>query len=97
MFILGMEKDTYHSGRNSMLSHINIGTGVDVTTKELAKTIKNVVGFKGDLIFDTEKPDGAPRKLIDVSRMTSMGWRYTTTLEAGLAKTYKWYLDQINE
>ena len=76
-----------------MLSHINIGTGLDVTTKELANT-KELVGFKGKLIFDKSKPDGAPRKLIDVSRLSKMGWNYKTDLKTGLKKTYKWYLSQ---
>jgi GDP-L-fucose synthase len=75
-----------------MLSHINVGTGIDVTIKEMAETMKDVVGFKGDLYFDTSKPDGAPRKLIDVSRLSSMGWKHNISLKEGLAKTYKWYL-----
>ena len=70
-----------------MLSHINIGTGRDVTIRE-------VVGFKGELSFDTSKPDGSPRKLIDVSRLSNMGWKYSIDLEEGLKKTYKWYFNQ---
>jgi nucleoside-diphosphate-sugar epimerase len=93
-FVLGMDSATYHSGTNAMLSHINIGTGVDVTTRELAETLKGVIGFKGDLVFDDKKPDGAPRKLIDVSRLSSMGWKYRTSLRDGLAETYGWYLKE---
>jgi len=75
-----------------MLSHINIGTGVDITTRKLAETMKQVIGFEGRLVFDTEKLDGAPRKLIDVSRLSNMGWKYSVDLKYGLKKTYKWYL-----
>lgn len=70
----------------------NIGTGQDVTIRELAERILRVVGFTGDLRWDTEKPDGTPRKCLDVSRMTAQGWTARTTLDEGLAKTYQWYL-----
>ena len=93
LFILELDKDTYNANTQPMLSHINIGTGKDVTIREVAETIKDIVGFKGDLIFDTEKPEGPPRKLIDVSRLTNMGWKYSIDLEEGLKKTYKWYND----
>ena len=76
-----------------MLSHINVGTGKDVTIREMAETMKQVVGFKGKLTFDTTKPDGAPRKLIDVTRLENMGWKYSLDLEDGLTKTYNWYLE----
>jgi len=95
IFILDLDMETYRANTETMLSHINIGTGVDVTTRELAETMKEVVGFKGDLIFDFEKPDGAPRKLIDVSRLTNMGWSYSVELKHGLEQTYKWYLETI--
>ena len=65
-----------------------------VSIKEMAETMKEVVGFKGNLTFDTTKPDGSPRKLIDVSRLSNMGWEYNIGLEEGLKKTYKWYLNQ---
>ena len=97
VFLLNLDKTTYVSNTDPMLSHINIGTGVDVTTRELAETMKKVIGFEGNLIFDTDKPDGAPRKLIDVSRLTSMGWKYSTPLMTGLTETYKWYLEQLTE
>ena len=92
IFVLELDKKTYHANTQTMLSHINIGTGIDVTTRELAETMKQVIGFKGELIFDTEKPDGAPRKLIDVSRLSNMGWKYSVELRHGLEQTYKWYL-----
>jgi len=74
-----------------MLSHINVGTGKDVTIREMAETMKQVVGFKGELTFDITKPDGAPRKLIDVTRLNNMGWKYNVDLKKGLNETYKWY------
>jgi GDP-L-fucose synthase len=77
-----------------MLSHINVGTGVDVTIREMAETMKEVVGYKGKLTFDTSKPDGAPRKLIDVTRLEKMGWKYSVDLKEGLATTYEWYLNR---
>lgn len=95
IFVLNLEKEIYEENTEEMLSHINIGTGLDVTTKELANTVREVVGFKGKLIFDKSKPDGAPRKLIDVSRLSKMGWNYKTDLKTGLKKTYKWYLSQL--
>jgi GDP-L-fucose synthase len=93
LFVLELDDDIYCSNTKPMLSHINVGTGVDVTIREMAETMKRVVGFKGELKFDASKPDGAPRKLIDVSRLTSMGWRYSVDLEDGLKKTYIWYLE----
>ena len=77
-----------------MLSHINVGTGQDITIREMAETMKEVVGYKGKLAFDTTKPDGAPRKLIDVTRLKNMGWSYTTNLKEGIEKTYDWYLSE---
>jgi len=92
LFVLELDEKTYQANTKSMLSHINVGTGKDVTIKEMAEAIKEVVGFKGNLTFDTTKPDGSPRKLIDVSRLSSMGWNYSVSLEEGLKKTYNWYL-----
>ena len=92
IFVLELDEQTYQANTKSMLSHINVGTGVDVTIREMAETMKQVVGFKGNLTFDTAKPDGSPRKLIDVSRLSNMGWKYSIDIEGGLKKTYKWYL-----
>jgi len=94
LFVLELDEQTYKANNQPMLSHINVGTGKDVTIKEMAETMKEVVGFKGNLTFDTTKPDGSPRKLIDVSRLSNMGWKYSIDLEEGLKKTYKWYLTQ---
>jgi len=91
LFVLELDEQTYKANTQPMLSHINVGTGVDVTIREMAETMREVVGFKGELTFDTVKPDGAPRKLIDVSRLSNMGWKYSVDLKHGLEKTYKWY------
>ena len=92
IFILEPDKKIYDNNTRPMQSHINIGTGKDITIREMAIIMKKVVGFKGEIVFDDTKPDGTPRKLIDVSRISKMGWSYTTELEDGLEKTYKWYL-----
>lgn len=72
---------------------VNLGTGEDVTIRELAETVRNVVGFTGKLVFDTSKPDGTPRKLQDVSRMHGLGWRHQVELDEGIRRTYLWYLE----
>jgi len=92
LFVLELDEKTYQANTKSMLSHINVGTGKDVTIKKMAEAMKKVVGFEGKLTFDTTKPDGAPRKLINVSRLSNMGWNYNVGLKDGLSKTYKWYL-----
>lgn len=73
---------------------INVGTGEDISIRDLAQTIKAVVGFGGDLVFDASKPDGTPRKLMDVSRLSSLGWRASTGLAEGIEKTYAWFETQ---
>jgi len=82
---------------NYMCSHINVGTGRDVTIAELATTMAKVVGFQGDIEFDTSKPDGTPRKLMDVSRLRSLGWKYSVELEQGLGMTYQWFLAHLGD
>ena len=91
LFVLELDEEIYKANTKPMLSHINVGTGKDVTIREMAETMKRVVDFKGELKFDGSKPDGSNRKLIDVSRLTAMGWTYSTELEDGLKKTYEWY------
>jgi len=93
LFVLELDNQTYKDNTQPMLSHINVGTGKDITIREMAETMKQVVGYEGKLTFDTEKPDGAPRKLIDVTRLKKMGWEYSVDLKEGLTKTYKWYLN----
>jgi len=94
LFVLELDEETYKANTQPMLSHINVGTGKDVTIREMAETMKQVVGYKGKLTFDTTKPNGAPRKLIDVTRLSNMGWEYSIDLKEGLANTYKWYIDK---
>lgn len=90
--VMNLKNEIYQANTQPMLSHINVGTGVDCTIRELAETMKKVVGFKGDLVFDTSKPDGTPRKLMDVSRLKALGWQASISLEDGLANTYQWFL-----
>ncbi len=91
--VMELDSETYQANTAPMLSHINVGTGVDCTIREMAETMAKVVGFKGKVIFDTTKPDGTPRKLMDVSRLAALGWQYRVDLEAGLRLTYQWFLD----
>ena len=93
LFVLELDEETYQKNTKPMLSHINVGTGKDVTIREMAETMKRVVGFEGKLTFDSSKPDGSKRKLIDVTRLAAMGWTYKIELEEGLKKTYDWYLN----
>ena len=90
--IMELDHATYAANTQPMLSHINVGTGIDCTIRELAETIARVTGFTGRLVFDASKPDGTPRKLLDVSRLASLGWKATTSLEDGLRSTYAWFL-----
>ena len=85
--------DTKAEIRNT---HINIGTGKDVSIKELAETIKSTIGFKGDLMFNTDKPDGTMRKLTDVSKLNGLGWKHKIELEEGIRKAYNWYINKLN-
>ena len=75
----------------------NIGSGKDISIKQLAETIQNVVGHKGDIIWDNSKPDGTPRKLLDVSKMKALGWHYSTNLKEGVEKTYQWFQENIKD
>ena len=89
---LELDIKTYSAHSNPRLSHINVGSGVDVSIRQLAETMKQVIGFKGKLKFDSSKPDGPPRKLIDVTKLSNMGWNYQIELEDGLKLTYEWFL-----
>jgi len=92
IFVMNLDAKTYQKETQPMLSHINVGTGVDCTIKELTETVAKVVGYQGKIEWDTSKPDGAPRKLMDVSRLERLGWKAQTTLEEGLTSTYEWFL-----
>ncbi len=91
--VMQLEQTVYQQHTQPRLSHINVGTGKDVTIKELAETIAKVVGFAGKIEFDATKPDGTPRKLQDVSRLAALGWQYSIELEEGLRSTYAWFLE----
>lgn len=95
VYIMELEQSKYNQNTKSMLSHINVGTGIDCTIREMAETMASVVGYEGEIVFDTTKPDGTPRKLMDVTRLKNLGWEYRYNLYDGLALTYKWYLANI--
>jgi nucleoside-diphosphate-sugar epimerase len=95
LFVLNMEEDRYKAATQPMLSHINIGYGEDVTISELAHLIARVTGFNGRIRFDTSKPDGTPRKLLDVSLLSNLGWKASISLEQGLQDTYDWFRSNI--
>lgn len=92
IFVMNLDSQTYHRETQPMLSHINVGTGIDCTIKELTETVAKVIGYQGKIEWDTTKPDGTPRKLMDVSRLERLGWKAKTNLESGLMKTYDWFL-----
>lgn len=93
IYVMELDQQTYADNTQEMLSHINVGTGVDCTIRELVETVAKVVGYQGKIVFDTSKPDGAPRKLMNVDRLKDLGWEYSINLEQGLANSYQWFLD----
>ena len=95
--VMELDEQTYRANTQPMLSHINVGTGVDCTIRELAETVARVTGYSGKLVFDASKPDGTPRKLLDVSRLRALGWAAQIGLEDGLRDAYRWYVDHIAE
>jgi len=92
LFVLNLSKDIYSENTEPMLSHINVGTGTDVSILELAQLVANITGYSGEISTDPSKPDGTMRKLMDIGRLAKMGWRARIELEQGLAETYEWYL-----
>ena len=90
--VMELDETAYRAHTHPMLSHINVGSGVDCTIRELAETVARVTGFTGRLVFDASKPDGAPRKLMDVSRLNALGWKAQIGLEDGLRDAYQWFL-----
>ncbi|KKN53112.1 hypothetical protein LCGC14_0605830 [marine sediment metagenome] len=94
LFVLDLPQDIYTANVQPMLSHINVGTGREVSIGELAQMVAEITGFKGKLGFDASKPDGTMRKLMDVSRLADMGWRAQIELKQGLQETYNWFLRQ---
>lgn len=96
LFVLGLSKETYDANTEPMLSHINVGTGTDVSIMELARLVGRVIGYKGVINVNTKMPDGTMRKLMDVERLSKMGWSASIKLEQGIANTYQWYLDNMD-
>ena len=92
VYVMELDRSLYEANTEPMLSHINVGTGADCTIRELVETVAQVVGFKGAITFDATKPDGAPRKLMDVERLGALGWKYSISLERGLSHAYEWFL-----
>jgi len=92
LFVLDLPKTDYEANTQPMLSHINVGSGTDISILELAQKVATVTGYTGRIITDPSKPDGTPRKLMDVSRLTQMGWSAQIGLDQGLAETYQWFL-----
>jgi len=97
LFVLGLDRNIYQDNTEPMLSHINVGTGVDCTIRELAESIKTVIDYSGNIIFDTNKPDGTLRKLMDTGRLNNLGWNAKISLKEGLQLTYGWYLNNIEQ
>ena len=91
--VMNLPIEKYREHAQPMLSQINVGTGQDCTIRELAETVARVTGFEGALVFDASKPDGTPRKLMDVSRLKALGWQTSISLEDGLRSTYRWFLE----
>ena len=97
LFVDDLAEAVIHALENKLSQHLyNVGSGKDISIKELAETIQKAVGHQGEIKWDISKPDGTPRKLLDVSKMEAMGWVYTTELEEGIKKTYNWFLENIN-
>jgi nucleoside-diphosphate-sugar epimerase len=92
LFVLDLDKATYDANTRPMLSHINVGSGEEISIGDLARVVAGVTGFGGAITFDTTKPDGTLRKLMDVSRLARMGWRARIGLVDGIAETYRWFL-----
>lgn len=92
--VMNLERTVYTANTTPMSSHINVGTGADTTIAELAQLIGKVVGFEGRIEFDASKPDGSPRKLLDVGKLHALGWQASVPLEAGLTRTYRAYVDE---
>jgi GDP-L-fucose synthase len=88
---MSLEKEVYSKFTKPSLSHINIGTGEDISIKQLVKKLTKISGFKGEIIYNTNKPDGTIKKALDVSKIESLGWKHNISLDEGLEETFKWY------
>ena len=96
LFVLDLPKADYEANTQPMLSHINVGSGTDISILELSEKVAAITGYKGRIVTDPSKPDGTPRKLMDVSRLTQMGWSAQVGLDQGLTETYQWFLDHAD-
>lgn len=94
IFVMNLDNNVFQQETSPMQSHLNVGSGVDCTIQGLVETVAKVVGYQGEIVFDSSKPDGTQRKLMDVSRLERLGWKAKTDLENGLSVTYKWFLAQ---
>jgi GDP-L-fucose synthase len=92
VYVMNLSSEACQINTQKMLRHINVGTGIDCAIRELVETVAKVVGFEDSISFDASKPDGAPRKLMNVDRMKALGWRYSIDFKRGLAETYEWFL-----
>ena len=98
LFVDDMAEAVVFALENTLPDYLyNVGTGEDLTIKELAKTIQKITGHQGEIIWDSSKPDGTPRKLMDISKMHELGWKHKVNLEEGIRKTYNWFLEHVNE
>ncbi len=95
LFVLDLPESTYQQNTQLMLSHVNVGTGEDISIAELAGMLAKATGFAGRISYDRSRPDGTPRKLLDVSRLAALGWRSSIRLEDGIRQTYKWFLEHV--
>jgi nucleoside-diphosphate-sugar epimerase len=95
MFVLELDKAAYAAQTNPMNSHINVGSGTEISIGDLARLVARVTGFTGKIAFDATKPGGTPRKLLDTSRLNQMGWSAQIGLEEGVRNTYAWYRDAL--
>jgi len=98
LFVDDMAEAVVYALENELPEYLyNVGSGKDITIRELAETIQKAIGHEGQIIWDAEKPDGTPRKLMDVSKMKAIGWQYSTELQEGIEKTYAWFLENIED
>jgi GDP-L-fucose synthase len=96
LFVDDMAEAVVFALENKLPEYLyNVGTGEDLTIKQLAETIQKIIGHKGEIIWDSSKPNGTPRKLMDVSKMNELGWKHKVSLEKGIQKTYSWFLENI--
>jgi GDP-L-fucose synthase len=96
LLVMCLPRERYAGATRPMLSHLNVGTGRDLSIRELAGMVRAIVGYAGDVVFNRSYPDGAPRKLLDVSRLTQLGWTSAIPLQDGLERTYRWYLQSLS-